>query len=254
MTWPKKYNGKDKYKDKDNYKDNDIDNPRDLSHLRHWSQFWQLRTLFYNNLFAWQLRATLDSIRNSCDVSCHTRKALFWRPEKRGPSCPNWGVGGGLLIWAMPESKRLFYLDAFPNFPSTLLSTFFIFFLQLLFLQFSLAIVPILATRWSHLYWFHVWPLDSTTCTSCRFGQQLGLLELVASLATKCCHLHKFPFWPPGGATCIATLPRIALLTSSAGVELLSSSARVTSVKSAKPLGWSDIRTHRSDPRDTWVR
>ena len=50
MTWPKKYNDNDKYKDKGNYKDNDIDNPRDLSHLRHWSQFWQLRTWFYNNL------------------------------------------------------------------------------------------------------------------------------------------------------------------------------------------------------------
>ena len=38
----------------------------------------------------------------------------------------------------------------------------------------------------------------------------------------------------------LKTLPMIALVTSSAGVELLSSSARVTSVKSAKPLGWSD--------------
>ena len=26
--------------------------------------------------------------------SCHTRKTSFRRPEKRGPSCPNWGVGG----------------------------------------------------------------------------------------------------------------------------------------------------------------
>ena len=24
---------------------------------------------------------------------CHTRKTPFWRPKKRGPSCPNWGVG-----------------------------------------------------------------------------------------------------------------------------------------------------------------
>ena len=47
-TWPDLT--KDKNKDKGNYKDNDIDNPRDLSHLRHWSQFWQLRTWFHNNL------------------------------------------------------------------------------------------------------------------------------------------------------------------------------------------------------------
>ena len=55
-----------------------------------------------------------------------------------------------------------------------------------------------------------------------------------------------------------SALTRTALLASSVGFELLSSSARVTSVKSANSLGWTDwltdIRTHRSDPRDTWVR
>ena len=40
--------------------------------------------------------------------------------------------------------------------------------------------------------------------------------------------------WPPGGTTCITTLPMIALLASSVGIELLSLSARVTSGKSAK--------------------
>ena len=122
------------------------------------------------------------------------------------------------------------------------------------FLQFSLTPVPILANRRSHLYQFHVQPSDGTTCTSCIFGQQLGLLELVTSLATKCCHLHQFQFWPPGGATCIATLSRIALSTSSVGIELLSSSARVTSVKSANSVGLRQTWTHRSDPRYTWVR
>ena len=43
--------------------------------------------------------------------------------------------------------------------------------------------------------------------------------------------MHQLQFWPPGGATCIATLPMIALLASSVGIELLSSPARVTSVK-----------------------
>ena len=52
MTWPKNY--KYKYKDKD--KDIDIlrtppkSNPRDLWHLRHWLQFWQLRTWIHDNL------------------------------------------------------------------------------------------------------------------------------------------------------------------------------------------------------------
>ena len=114
-------------------------------------------------------------------------------------------------------------------------------FFKLSLFKFLLALVPILTIWWRQLYQFQFWPPDSTTCTSCRFGQQLGLLELVTSLATKCCHLDQFQFWPPGGATCIATLPRIALLASSAGVELPSSSARVTSVKSAKPLGGSEL-------------
>ena len=37
-------------------------------------------------------------------------------------------------------------------------------------------------------------------------------------------------------------------MISSVGIELVSSSARVTSVKSQKALGLSDIQTHRSDP------
>ena len=60
-------------------------------------------------------------------------------------------------------------------------------------------------------------------------------------------YLHWFQFWPPGGATCISykfghqvaplALPWIALLVISVGFELVSSSARVTSVKSHEPLG-----------------
>ena len=51
-----------------------------------------------------------------------------------------------------------------------------------------------------HLHQFQFWPpggvtcitsnFGHRTCISWRFGQQLGLLELVTSLATKCCHLH----------------------------------------------------------------
>ena len=40
----------------------------------------------------------------------------------------------------------------------------------------------------------------------------------------------------------------IALLATSVDIELLSSSARATSVKSAKGVSMSDIQTHRSDP------
>ena len=40
------------------------------------------------------------------------------------------------------------------------------------------------------LNFFSTWPPDGTTCISCRFNQQLALLELVTSLAYKWCHLY----------------------------------------------------------------
>ena len=49
--------------------------------------------------------------------------------------------------------------------------------------------------------------------------------------------------------------PQITLLASSASIELVSSSARVTSAKFHKVLYVvRDTGTHRPDPRDTWVR
>ena len=36
--------------DKNQYKDINQDSPRDLWHLRHWLQFWQLRTWIHHNL------------------------------------------------------------------------------------------------------------------------------------------------------------------------------------------------------------
>ena len=79
-------------------------------------------------------------------------------------------------------------------------------------------------------------------------------LASVANCATKRQHLHWFKIWTSGGATCIATLPWIALLSLSASIELVSSSARVTSVKSANSLGVTDTGTHRSDRRYNGVQ
>ena len=62
----------------------------------------------------------------------------------------------------------------------------------------------------------------------------MARLALVANMATRWRHLHRLQIWPPDGATCIsciATLPWIALLALSVSIELVSSSARVTSVK-----------------------
>ena len=66
-----------------------------------------------------------------------------------------------------------------------------------------------------------------TTCIGSKFGHEVAPLALVLKLATR---LHQ----------CIATLPWIALLALSVGIELVSSLARVTSVKSSQSLGLSN--------------
>ena len=74
-------------------------------------------------------------------------------------------------------------------------------------------------------------------------GPRVLILELELSLLLKIIQIElkekrslrlALQVWPPGSQTCNATLPMIALLTSSVGIESLSSSARVISVKSAQ--------------------
>ena len=64
--------------------DNCKDNPGDLWHLRHWLQFWQLRTRIQTIFVTWQLRVTLDSICNSCDV-CVRSGSQIWRERNTQP-------------------------------------------------------------------------------------------------------------------------------------------------------------------------
>ena len=65
--------------------------------------------------------------------------------------------------------------------------------------------------------------------------------------------LHCFQSWAPGRITCIATLPWIALLAISVSIELVSSSARVTSVKFAQGLSLTQSLTSGpKDPKHTW--
>ena len=75
---------------------------------------------------------------------------------------------------------------------------------------------------------------------------QLGLVQI---FVIRWCHFHCLQSWPPGCVTCIATLPWIALLALSVSMELVSSSAKVTSVEFWKGIVCTDTRTHRSDPR-----
>ena len=83
------------------------------------------------------------------------------------------------------------------------------------------------ATIWYLIRWLQFWPLalKANVATSWKFGHQ------VQNLVIRWRHLHWFQCCPPGWVTCIATLPGIALLTLSVGIDLVSSSARLTSVK-----------------------
>ena len=130
-----------------------------------------------------------------------------------------------------------------------------------------LELVAILATRWRHLpfasrtFCHHMMPHPLFA----HFGHQMELLALIANLATRRHHLHQLQIRSPSGTTCIgskfghqlapfallpklatrlhhciATLPWIALLALSVSIELVSSSARVTSVKSTKGVFVTD--------------
>ena len=104
-----------------------------------------------------------------------------------------------------------------------------------------LALVAILTTRWRHLLKLQVWPPDGATCISCKFAYKMAPLVLLSKLTTRLHYLYCY----------------IALLALSVSIELVSSSARVTSVKSAQRScthSVRDTRTRRSDPRYTWVR
>ena len=105
-----------------------------------------------------------------------------------------------------------------------------------------LALVANLTTKWHLLHYLQIWPPDGTTCISCKFGQQMAQLGLVQIFVIRWCHFHCLQSLPPGCVTCIATLPWIALSTS-VGIELISSSASVASVKSAQGLRGSHWRT-----------
>ena len=76
-----------------------------------------------------------------------------------------------------------------------------------------LALVQNLATRWRILHWLQIWPPDDTTCISWLHQIESSSVE-----------------------TCITCITRVATLPWNA---LLALSARVTSVKSAKPIGVS---------------
>ena len=85
------------------------------------------------------------------------------------------------------------------------------------------------------------------------FGRGPCLRRLLSSLIH--CHCYSSP--PSCQPTCVYPIDWNALLALSLSIELVSSSARVTSVKSAQRScthSVRDTRTRRSDPRYTRVR
>ena len=70
-------------------------------------------------------------------------------------------------------------------------------------------------------------------CIGSKFGHEVSPLALVFKV------VHQV-------ASCIATVPLIALFALSVGIDLVSSSARITSVKSQKGVSVTDNRTQRT--------
>ena len=132
-----------------------------------------------------------------------------------------------------------------------------------------LALVPNLATRWSHMHWLQIWPPNGTTCISSKFGHHMAPLTLVANLATRWRHLHWLQIWPPDGTTCIVSKVghQIALLVLLHCLGLpywhyqLALSSRYPHQPESHQLSQHnlphsvmDIRTQRMDPRFIWVQ
>merc|ERR1712105_353233 len=124
----------------------------------------------------------------------------------------------------------------------------------------GLALAPNLVTRWRHLHLFQICPPDGATKNQVCFNSIIKLWRRPGNLHWfqywPLDHLQMFSNWSPGFATGIATLSWIVLLVLLVGIELVSSSTRVTSVKSAKPLVLSEFQTTGpiDRTRDTWVR
>ena len=125
-----------------------------------------------------------------------------------------------------------------------------------------LALVVNLATRWRYLHQLQICPPGGATCISCKLAHQVAPLALVQNLVIRWRHLHWFQSWPSGGATCRSykfghqvaslALPHclglpIGIISNS--IELVSSSARVTSVKFHKGLWVSEsVNQFHQDP------
>ena len=89
----------------------------------------------------------------------------------------------------------------------------------------------------AQLDWFKIWSSGGAICIVCKVGHQAALLVLLHCLRLPYWHYQLVLSWylhQPSTLANFQTLPWIALLAFSVSIELVSSSARVTSVKSQK--------------------
>ena len=105
-----------------------------------------------------------------------------------------------------------------------------------------LASVANLATSWCNLHQLKIGPPRETTCICSKFGHQVVPLALVPKLAIRC-----YKFGHQVASHCLGSPYWHYQL--SVSMELVSSSAKVTSVEFWKGIVCTDTRTHRSDPR-----
>ena len=107
-------------------------------------------------------------------------------------------------VSCLPSDRKILF-EMFLNFSSSHFQCFF---------KYDLYLIQI-CIFWFVGNWLKIWSLGDVSCISW------------------------FQSWPTSWVTFIAILPWNALLTLSVSMELISLSARVTSVKSAKPLSVS---------------
>ena len=84
--------------------------------------------------------------------------------------------------------------------------------------------------------------LVNVTNIWCFLHHQVAPLAIVTNLATRWRHLYYFELWPPSSATCISF--KSDHHEGHIGIELLSSSASITSLKSAKGLPVNERAGH----------
>ena len=99
--------------------------------------------------------------------------------------------------------------------------------------------------------------IDSVTCISCKFGNQMVPLVLVANLTTRWHHLHQLQICPPDGTTCISCtidhqMAPLVFISCIFGHQV-AQFGLVWSSGGTRHQWRTDIRTQRSGPRFTWV-